>query len=281
MIVMAELGARLSSIPFWSSAILAGGLLRRCPSEQRWRTQVAAGTVVSAALESPDLTATFEDGECRISGCVQTVLDAPRAEAVLILARTDKGGVVLALVDAPDFTRTDFATIDGRSAANLTFADCPARLLASDGGAEMIVAAAIDEACLALSAESVGAMDALLSLTLEHVRNRKQFGHPLGEFQAVRHGLVDLYSDIEGCRSLLFLATSTQANGGAASRQIAALKSRTGRVGWAVGEAAVQLFGGMGMSDDLPVGRYLKRLMATDMMLGNASYHLQRFARAA
>jgi alkylation response protein AidB-like acyl-CoA dehydrogenase len=278
---MAELGAALCSLPFWSSSILAGGLLRRCEGQSEWRRRIAGGAVVVAALESPELRARVGDGGWFIDGGAALVLDAPVAKAVVVMARTADDSLVLALVDAAAVERTDFATIDGRLAAKLLFQHSPATLLASGPEATEILAAARNEACLALGAEALGAMDALLESTLNHVRTRRQFGHSLGEFQAVRHRLVDLYADVESCRSLLYLAASTQANRGDAPREIAALKSRTGRVGWALGEAAVQLFGGMGMSDELPVGRYLKRLMATDMLLGNASYHLQRFARAA
>lgn len=281
MVVMAELGAAQCPLPLWSSAVLAGGLLRRCDGTGEWRRRMVDGVIVSAAVDAPGLVAECRDNAWRIDGEARTVIDAPLAAAIMVLARTGEGYPVLAMVEAARVERTAFATIDGRQAANLRFDGCAATVLAQGNETERIVAGVQDEACLALGAEAVGAMEALFAMTIDHVRTRRQFGHPLGEFQVVRHRLVDLYAEIEGCRSLLYLATSTQANGGDAARPIAALKSRTGRVGWAMGEAAVQLFGGMGMSDDMPVGGYLKRLMAIDMMLGNASHHLQRFAEAA
>jgi len=137
-----------------------------------------------------------------------------------------------------------------------------------------------NDAILALCAEAVGAMEVLYKDTVAYTQERVQFDHPLSDFQVVQHRMVDMFMEYEQCRSLLYRATLETAQGQSttAQRTIHALKHLVGRSGMFIAENAVQLHGGMGMTEELRIGHYFKRILVIDSQFGNTDYHLQRFA---
>ena len=153
-------------------------------------------------------------------------------------------------------------------------------ILGPIGGAADILEPVIDRACVALSAEAVGAMGATVQLTTEYLKTREQFGQSLSSFQVLQHRAVDMLSASEFARALCYRAAGAMdtTTGAERSRAASAIKAEIGRVGKLIGEDAVQLHGGMGMTDEMSVGHYFKRLRMIDLSFGNAAHHLRRFA---
>lgn len=145
-----------------------------------------------------------------------------------------------------------------------------------------LLEAAIDVGIVALGAEAVGIMDALLEQTIAFCQTRVQFGKSIGSFQVLQHRMVDMFVETEQTRSLVYLATIRLAESApdiaTIQEAIAAMKVQVGKAGRFVGQEAIQLHGGMGMSNDLSVGHYFKRLTAIDATFGNVDHHLKRFA---
>jgi alkylation response protein AidB-like acyl-CoA dehydrogenase len=155
-------------------------------------------------------------------------------------------------------------------------------VIGSLGGGFSVLEEAVDRGTAALCAEAVGAMEAVMDLTADYLRSRKQFGQAIGKFQALQHRVADMAIAIEQARSVTLLATA-RANAGSAERRkaVSAAKALVGRAARLVGEAAVQLHGGMGMTDEFAVGHYFKRLTCIDMTWGNTDYHVARYGAEA
>jgi alkylation response protein AidB-like acyl-CoA dehydrogenase len=217
------------------------------------------------------------------------VPNAATATHLVISVRTSGGqigpeGITLLLVDADTdgISRVDFPTVDGLQASELRFDNVRVpsdRVLgAVDAGHELLEAVAVD-GILALSAEAVGAMEVLYKDTVAYTQEREQFGHPLSDFQVLQHRMVEMFMEYEQCKSLLYRATlETVQSGPAARRTVHALKHLIGKAGTFIGENAVQLHGGMGVTEELRIGHYFKRLLVIDAQFGNADHHLQKFA---
>jgi alkylation response protein AidB-like acyl-CoA dehydrogenase len=296
-ILMEGIGRGLVQEPFWSTAVLGVELLLACASEsqkQQWLPQVGGGSLrLAAALLEPHARYDWADVRCRadrqgsgwrLSGDKIGVLDAASAHRLLVLARTGDRPGDLALfcvnASAEGIVRRDAITLDERRMADIELravtVDDGSRL---QGEAGLQVQEAIDHALVALAAESVGAMAAALEATLEYLKTRRQFGKTLSEFQALRHRVADMVMATEQTRSLTLLAAgepSRERLGRA--RLAAAVKVQAGQAGRFVGENAVQLHGGIGVTDELQVGHHLKRLMVSDYLLGDSAHHLRRFA---
>jgi len=177
----------------------------------------------------------------------------------------------------------DYRTIDGMRAADLTLANAavgPDALLGRPGQAWEVITRAAEVATAALVAEAVGAMDALHEATLEYLKTRQQFGMPIGRFQVLQHRAVEMFMEIEQARSLAYLA-AVKVDGDDAlerARAVHAAKARAGRALKLVGQAAIQMHGGMGMMDELPASHYFKRLSMIEITLGDTEHHLAAFA---
>ena len=139
----------------------------------------------------------------------------------------------------------------------------------------------IDRAILAVGAEAVGAMEVAYKATVEYTKQREQFGQPIGQFQVLQHRMVDMFMEHEQSKSLMFMAAMRmdEGYGDAAKKAVSAFKVQVGKSGRFVGQQAVQLHGGMGMTDELSVGHYFKRLTTIDTLFGNVDFHLKRFGR--
>ena len=230
------------------------------------------------------------DGGWTLSGHKAVVLHGDSADRLIVSSRTDGGdtdrdGITLFLVDptTDGVTRRPYPTIDGLRGADIVLDNARVpqdAILGPIGGAADILEPVIDRACVALSAEAVGAMGATVQLTTEYLKTREQFGQSLSSFQVLQHRAVDMLSASEFARALCYRAAGAMdtTTGAERSRAASAIKAEIGRVGKLIGEDAVQLHGGMGMTDEMSVGHYFKRLRMIDLSFGNAAHHLRRFA---
>lgn len=301
-VIMESLGRGLALEPFWSTAVLGAELViaTATPAQkQDFLPRIADGSLrLAFALAESGSRYQWTDVRCRaerhgdgyrITGHKIAVLDAASAHRLLVLARTAgedaaPGGLSLFWVDgrAKGVERRDFLTLDERRCSDIRFDAMEvsrSQLLGAEGQAAGAVEQAMDHAMAALCAEAVGAMSAVLQTTVEYLKTRKQFGKNLSEFQALRHRVADMVIATEQSRSISAMSAMCL-NGDVMQRKriVAAAKVQIGNAGRFVGESAVQLHGGIGISDDLHVGHYLKRLMVINLLLGDASFHLKRFA---
>jgi len=224
-----------------------------------------------------------------INGRKSMVQNAGTANQIIISTRTsggqtDTNGISLFAIDADaeGVTITSFPTVDGSQAAEVELKDVRvdgARLIGGlDQGFEILQQVAID-GILAVSAEAVGAMEMLYKDTVEYTQERQQFDHALADFQVLQHRMVDMFMEYEQCKSLLYRATLEVVQSGTdALRTVHALKHFIGKMGIMIGENAVQLHGGMGVTEELRIGHYFKRLLVIDAQFGNSDYHLAQFA---
>ncbi len=227
-----------------------------------------------------------------LDGAKTLVLHGDVADKFLVSARVsgdrrDPQGIGLFLVDAaaPGVSRRGYQTIDGQRAAELTLAKVavePEAAIGKPGDAFALIRRVVDEAIAALCAEAVGAMAAMHELTVEYLKTRRQFGVPIGTFQVLQHRAVDMLIALEQARSMAMLATMMVAEENEAERHktIAAAKVQIGRSSRLVGQQAVQLHGGIGMTMEYKVGHYFKRVTAIDAMFGDADHHLAEVGRA-
>jgi pimeloyl-CoA dehydrogenase small subunit len=304
MIVAEAFGRALALEPYLATVVLGGGFLRHAGNhEQRGSIlpKVADGSLLLAFAHTErqarydlfDVGATARrDGAGYIlDGEKSVVLSGDAADKLIVSARVagnrrDRNGIALFIVDAgaPGVTRRDYATIDGLRATDVSLAQVkvgPEGVLGEAGAALPLIERVVDEAIAALCAEAVGAMTAMHELTVDYLRTRRQFGVPIGNFQVLQHRAVDMFVALEQARSMAMLATMMAGEPDAAERRkaIAAAKVQIGRSGRVVGQGAIQLHGGIGMTMEYKVGHYFKRVTAIDTTFGDADHHLGALAR--
>jgi alkylation response protein AidB-like acyl-CoA dehydrogenase len=305
MIVMQEFGRNLVVEPFFETVVLAGGLIDDIGSHAQrdaFLPQLMAGETIWALAWAEGrsrydfgnvTTSAKRHGDFYVlSGTKAAVVGAPWADKLIVSARTsggqrDRNGVSLFVVDrhSVNLHLQSFKTIDGRRAAEITLMDVqvPAsQLLGTEGEGVAALEACRDRAIGALCAEAVGAMSELNSVTLEYAKTRKQFGVALGTFQVLQHRMVDMFIALEESISLTqHLNLSLAAGEPHGSKLASGTKSKVGEAARFVAEQAIQLHGGMGMSDELNVGHYFKRIAAINVQFGDPTYHLMRYAQAS
>jgi alkylation response protein AidB-like acyl-CoA dehydrogenase len=226
----------------------------------------------------------------RLDGHKGVVMHAGAADTLLVSARTagepgDARGVSLFRVarEAEGLVLDNYPTVDGQRAADvyLNGVELPAECrLGSEGGAMPAIEAALDIGLAALCADAVGVMQALLDATVDYVRVRQQFGQPIGRFQALQHRIAEMAIHLEQARSMSYLAAlrCDSDDIGERRRALSAAKAVIGQSARFVGQQAVQLHGGMGMTDELQVSHWFKRLTGAQLMFGDSDTHLQRYA---
>ena len=305
MIVAEALGRALAVDPYMATVVLAGGALRHAGNAALLADlvpAVAAGrlTLCLAHQErqsrydlADTATTARADGKggYTLEGEKMVVLAGDSADSLIVSARAsgaraDRGGIGLFLVDgkANGVTRRGYPTQDGMRAADVTLSGVrvgqDAVLAGPETGLE-VLERVVDEAVAALAAEAVGAMAGLTELTVEYLKTRKQFGVPIGSFQVLQHRAVDMLTAMEQARSMAYYATMMAAEPDARERRraMAAAKVQIGRSGRLVGESAVQLHGGIGMTMEYRAGHYFKRLAMIDLAFGDADHHLRELAR--
>lgn len=278
-------GARLLAEPWTPSVILAGGVLAAFADHDKARAlleQIAAGDSIGALAHeegrgTPDpslVNATAEttgDGHT-LTGEKRMVLHGATADILLVTARLD-GELALFVADGTAAVANAFTTIDGRVAAHLSFEATPATLIATN--AEVRLREALERAIIVLAADAVGAMGELLDRTAEYASTRQQFGSPIGTFQTIAHRLADMKIAHATSRATLLHSAAVAEAGRLTAQDIAVLKAQVGRLGRSVGETAIQTHGGVGMTDELPIGHLHKRILTFDALLGPADYHLR------
>jgi alkylation response protein AidB-like acyl-CoA dehydrogenase len=226
-----------------------------------------------------------------LNGAKGVVLHGDAADQLIVSARVsgerrDKKGIGLFLVDgkAPGVSRRGYATVDGLRAAEVTLADVRVgadAVIGEPGNAFPLIERVTDAAIAALCAEAVGAMGAMHELTVEYLKTRKQFGVPIGSFQVLQHRAVDMFVALEQARSMAYFATmmAEEPNAGERRKAISAAKVQIGRSIRFVGQQAIQLHGGIGMTMEYKVGHYFKRATMIDTLYGDADHHLTELAR--
>jgi len=300
MIVMHEFGRHLVVEPFVETVVLAGGLIEQMGTPEQQQSFIPAivdgskiwalaWTEKASRFDFANVTtkARREGNDYVLTGAKTMVIAAPWADYLIVSARTsgddrESGGVSLFVVDrrASGIDLQSFKTIDGRRAAELGLREVRGRLLGAEGEGVAALEACRDRAIGALCAEAVGAIGELNSATLEYSKTRKQFGTPIGSFQVLQHRMVDMFIAHQEALSLMqHLSLSLSTGDSALSRLASGAKSKIGYAGKFVAEQAVQLHGGMGMTDELNVGHYFKRISSINIQFGDPAFHVLRYAQ--
>ncbi len=300
-VVFEELGRGLVLEPFLGSAVLAGGVIGVLGGElhQPLLSDLVAGKRIAALAHGEPLahynvahvaTRAERIGDAWVlQGQKAVVTHAEVSDVFVVSARTsgdvfDEEGISLFVVPANTggLSLRGYPVIDGGRAAELTLDGVllgPEALLGLPGCAYLAIEKAVDAGTLALCAEGLGAMEVVKEVTLDYLRTRKQFGAPIGSFQALQHRLADLLIEVEQARSAVIRAASDLASkdSDVRKRTVSAAKYTLGRVGALVAEEAIQMHGGIGMTWDLPLTHYTKRLIMLDHFLGDQDHHLDRY----
>ena len=303
MIVMEALGGALALEPYFPTVVLGGGFLRLGDNDAlraELAPKVADGSLKLAFAHTErhsryDFniveTKAEKDGEgWRLSGAKGVVIGGDSADKLIVTARTaggkgDAKGIGLFLVDAKadGVSRRGYPLQDGQRAAEVTLDNVtvPADSVFGDpeDGLPLVYRVA-DQGIAALSAEAVGVMAAMHALTVDYMKVRKQFGVPIGSFQVLQHKAVDMFIAIEQARSITYFATMMADSEDTEERERAmhAAKAEIGRGGTLVGQNAVQIHGGVGMTMEYAVGHYFKRMAMIDLTFGDSDYHLRELA---
>lgn len=305
MLIMQEMGRFLVVEPFLATVVMSGGCLRRSSNatlRSSLLTGLMEGSVLPAlaysepqsryTLEHVATTAASSGDDFVLNGKKIVVLNGGTATHLIVAARTkgdtnDRHGISLFCIpaDSAGIDKQSYKTVDGNHAAHIELVDVKVskdNLVSElDEGFSMLQAV-IDDATLAVCSEAVGIMDEMTQQTIAYTKDRQQFGVPLSSFQALQHRMVDMFMTLEQSRSLLLRAIiKTDEQSKEAAEAIAAVKYYIGTAGRKLGEEAVQLHGGMGVTDEMKVAHLFKRLTVIDTLFGNSDYQLNRYARPA
>ncbi len=302
MVVMEEFGKGMVLEPYFASIVLGAGALRRGASDDM-KEAMFEGVIDGSkqlALAYAESQARFDlhdvvssakqDGEDFVlNGNKCVVQNAETASHIIVSARTSGGqidtdGISLFLIDvnSEGFELLNYPTVDGLRASEITLTNVRVNktgVVGEVGAGFEILQAVANDAILALAAEAIGTMEMLYTDTIEYTQQRVQFDQKLSDFQVLQHRMVDMFMEYEQCKSLLYRATlEVVENREGAQRSVHALKHLIGKAGTFIAENAVQLHGGMGMTEELRIGHFFKRLTVIDMQFGNSDYHLEKFA---
>lgn len=304
-VMMEEFGKAMLVEPFSATAIVAGRLISELgEGEMRAELlnkimegslQVSLAHSEAASRFNParvETTAVVSGDSVTLNGVKINVLNADGADKLLVVAResgkaTDRSGISVFVVDAKTkgVTVHPYANVDGKSSAEVQFVDVvvPASArLGATGAAITALESVLDRGALAAAAEAVGAMDSLLTKTVEYSKTRKQFGTAIGTFQALQHRMADMFIECQLARSIVVMAAMKMDSSATANEKAKAVSSAKSRVGKAirkVGQEAVQIHGGIGTTQELDVGHLFKCVTALEMQYGNTDYHTARFAQ--
>ncbi len=298
--VMEAFGRGLVLEPYLATVVIGGGLLRHAGSEEQQAElvpQIIAGDLKLALahierhsrwnLNDVAVTAGKDGSGYVINGEKSVVIHGDCAGQLLVTARTagaqrDHGGIGLFMVDAadPGVSRKGYPTQDGLRAAEISFANAHGVAIGDPGNALPVVERVIDEAIAAVCSEAVGGMAEMLAITVDYMKQRKQFGRAIGEFQVLQHRAVDMFANLEQAKSMAMYATMMAASDDAAERRqaLSAAKVQVGKSGKSIGEEAVQLHGGIAMTMEYKVGHYFKRMTMIEQMFGSTDHHLAALA---
>ncbi|CAM4527861.1 acyl-CoA dehydrogenase family protein [Nocardia ninae] len=290
MVVLEEVGRRLAPEPILDAVLVPGALITLAGStEQRQRVlpEVASGSKLLAfAHAEPGVrwpstelstTAVPQGDSYALTGIKNPVTHGDCADELVVSAQLPGGGTGLFLVaaDAQGVSRKAYRTVDGQRGAQIEFDQAAAELLGGDGDAAEAIRAAQGQAQASLCAESIGAMEEALRLTTDYLKQRKQFGVTLSKFQALTHRAADMYVSLELARSMSLYATAAAADGAIDDQVASRARLQVGRSARHIGQEAIQLHGGIGVTAEYPVSHYVARLTAIERTLGGGLEHLR------
>jgi len=302
MVVMEEFGKGIVIEPFLATAIIGGGLISKAGNREQKESLI--GGIIYGSLQLAfayaepqsryDLSNVATTAQKNTSGYVlnghkAVVLNGSNANKIIVSARTsgqpsDKDGISLFIVDATakGVEVQGYRTQDGGRAAEVRLNSVHVtadQLLGTENAALPIIESVLDRATLAICAEAVGAMEVATAKTVEYTKTRVQFGVSISKFQALQHRMADMFIEQQQAKSIVLMAAMKLDQAGEdASKSVAAMKSLVGRASKKVGQEAVQIHGGIGVTDELDVGHYFKRMTMIDLMFGNSDYQTQRFS---
>lgn len=301
--VMTELGRGLCLEPYVQSIILGGGLIGQAgndPQKDTWLAGIASGELKAAVgLQEPQSFYDLNNVETRaekngegyaLNGRKAVVISGHCADLIVVSARTsgdarDADGISLFAMspDTAGVERRAYPTIDGSRGCDITLNNVQVgadALLGEEGKASGVIEYQAGRAIAAICAEAVGVMEMANELTLDYLKQRKQFGVPIGRFQVLQHRMVDMMSELEQARSMAILAASVADSEPSDERRrvLAAAKNVIGRAGQFISEAGIQSHGGIGMTWEYNFAHYAKRLIAINHQLGDDDYHLEQYA---
>jgi len=303
MIIMQAMGRALTLEPYLASVVMCGNLLRSAGTPTQQRTllpQLSAGKLIlalahgerQARYDLPDVItrATQAGGGWLLDGEKTLVMHGGSAHQYLVSARLsgtrhERDGLALFLVDAqtPGLTRRTYQTHDRIDAADLQLSQVrvgPHDLIGEAGAAYPAIEHAWQRGIAAVCAEAIGAMESLVDTTISYLKTREQFGVPIGNFQVLQHRAVDMFIALEQARSMALYATMMVEDPDPLerARALSAAKIQIGKSARFVGQQAIQLHGGIGMTDEYPVGHYVRRTTLIEFLFGDAEHHLDQLA---
>jgi len=300
--VMEELGKGIVVEPYASTVVVFGGLLSASDNSALKAEVIPSiidgscmGSLASVEVQSRHemtdvaTSATATDGGYKINGEKTVVANGGTADKFIVTARTsgdqfDCDGISLFMVDAsaPGVTVKDYKMMDGQRAATVSFKDVQvseSQLLNAVGKGMDLIELVMPQILIGLSAEALGIMSTLNSTTVEYTKVRKQFDTPISSFQVLQHRMVDTFMACEQTKSMLYRALCQvgEDDRNALLKTVHALKAMVARYGKLIGEEAIQIHGGIGLTDELNIGHYVKRLMMINVSFGDGDFHQQKF----
>ena len=301
-VVLEETGRTLASSPLLSTAMIGASALLLGGSDAQKKAHlpaIAEGRLITAlaieesAHHNPHRVAAKAakaGSGYTLNGCKSFVADGHTASLFIVSARTsgntgDANGITLFLVkgDAAGLSRHELVTVDSRGAADITFTNVAAEPLGPVDGGAALLDQILDRARIGLAAEMLGQAEAAFEMTSEYIKTRKQFGVAIGKFQVLQHRMVDCFTNAQEARSMTLMASLKIDDKDPTVRAKAAsgAKVQIGKSGKFCGQSAVQMHGGMGVTDEMAVSHYFKRLTMIDLMFGNQQHHLTRYSNLA
>ena len=294
LLIMEQFGRGLVVSPYLSQAVLAGALLRAAKREDLLAPVVEGESRYAVAYEEPHArydpaqvaTTAVRDGDTYVlTGTKVRVLDATTATAIVVSARTGDEVTLFAVPsDVENLTLTPYASEDGHDVADVRLDAVRvdgASMIGSFGEGLSLLGLALDHATAALCGEALGLMAVMLEATVQYTKQRQQFGVPISSFQALQHRMAEMFIEVELARSMAYLAAMTldeqHDDSVTRARGISAAKVQIAKSGRFVGQSAIQLHGGIGMSEEYKVGHYFKRMTLVERLLGDTDYHLSRY----
>ncbi|GAB3095632.1 pimeloyl-CoA dehydrogenase small subunit [Aestuariicella hydrocarbonica] len=303
MVVMEEFGKGIVIEPFLATTVLGGGLVAAVGNDTQ-KAELIGGIMegnlqMAFAYAEPQsrynladvaTTATKDGDSYRLSGHKAVVLNGAAADVIAVSARTsgsqmDAEGISLFLVDPKsDGVRLKtYRTQDGGRAAEVHLDNVTVsadQLLGAEGQALPVMNQVLNRAILSICSEAVGAMEVSYKKTVEYTKTRVQFGVPIAKFQALQHRMADMFIEHQQAKSIVLMAAMKLDQGGAeADKAVSAMKSRIGKAARKIGQESIQIHGGIGVTEELDVGHYFKRLTMIELLFGNGDFHTQRFAK--
>ena len=299
--ILEEAGKTLTPSPLFSTGVLGASLLTLGGNDSQKQTylpQIVDGTLTTAlALEESNRHAPYSietqakknGDQFIISGCKNFVIDGHSSNLLIVAARTegsvnDESGITLFLVnsDSQGVEITKTSMVDSRNAANIKFSDVTVssdNILGEENNGASLLEVVLDRAQIAISAEMLGNASQAFNLTLEYLKERKQFGAVIGTFQALQHRAAEMYSELELTKSSVIAACNAVDENSNDLRRMASLaKFKSGETNHLITNEAVQMHGGVGVTDEYDVGLFMKRARVTEQIFGNSEYHIDRYA---